>query len=803
MRETSTVRQPKNVDSLNGMPAMTGNTNHPTFEARKRDGIPRSALSDKREPAPPATHLRLVDGYPRGHNPFGDDVDGVVDSYPRDRNPFDNDDTELADDYPLGLNPFGEDDTEAYVGPYVGPTCRGAGRDAGPLPDTADDPDAKCNLRKERPVAPPRASLRRGTTHVAREQQPDAKEMPSHGRSDRTTPDGPPCAAQPVQAGRQSNAGTLHKGADRQDGAAARHRQTPSAPRVPEIHSQPLHQRAVAPADDGEGLSSAITSLQNALLRCPAAPAKAGERVRLPRPRPHGDVRYLSPPTPLRIYSEDLYRALVPSVEGMGHPDAARIAKALAPLAQWAAADGYAALDAALLRDTLDGRLRGLPLETLSRLSRLAALDDKTRQKILRDVARRLGAKVQADSPKARRAQACLDIASALLDVVGEKCLEHARAMAWQRQVPVAIDAAGRDAAPELEAALRAMWDGDLILRDPAECRADSLVRILFSMPDAQRRALSKAFESARDAQQGDSPLELAVRRHLARLEPDLVVREQLLKYVRQLRNAARAMQGEAPVAAALTAHASDYLPPHGSIPKNGTFLGRLWGRIRSAFGGTPKTRDAVRTQTKQLIRHLAGGNGLNAGQLDEWNNATKRLTAKRGDEAQALVDQLIQDRLGKLDGDDLVALSATLEDLRRSTGRDEPLTDLERISRDFYSRVRCALEKEKAVRRASRAIATLADALSSRPKDLLSALDALADAEIDMPGHQSELELYAAGLRRLDPAVKRKLDKRLNGRKGISKYVDGIRRFIGSGPATWHHYRARQLDTLARAARA
>jgi hypothetical protein len=573
---------------------------------------------------------------------------------------------------------------------------------------------------------------------------------------------------------------------------------------------------APASADGHPDVRLALSSLQGTLEKAAAHAPVSADRAS----RATGDARLRAiarsrrtSGNPLGDRSLAFYKALVPLAGAAHSARNKRVAVSLAALAQRAAAEGYDAVSTQLIRRTLAPRLHSLPLETLCELGRLRYSDDRNREEILLRAADLLGANKRRRTRKVEQAGRELEVAAAMLSVIGELCHEHARAMSWDRQVAIAIEAARNGHHEQLDAALRELWRGDLLTGEMERPRVSRLMDAIGRLAMDQRYALGAMLGVTEQADARSDNFARFEEHHLAEFEHDEAIRRQMARFIAQLRAATRAMlpaetHGDAVVGPTADTGSGRFDAVHypAALKREQTIRGtfnRFRGWIAATFRRRPKTHDLAKAQIKQAILTLIDGGSPNADQLGALQSANRRLNGKLGQVKGASVHRmLIQDRLSKLNPDQLARLALCVAAARDSIS-SQAGPDGQDVIADFHAHVADALEREAGIRNGAKALTQLQEALPNarrRPEKLLDALDALADAATAAPDSQSELDFHEDVLRRLDPAVRKTLHKRLNGRGGLERHLRGVDSLIWHTPVAWSHYRRHQLETLSRA---
>lgn len=805
--------------------------------------------------------------YPAGYNPFGDDEDdsppvaNTPSAAERDRasrGPAIARDARHGssitvgasrDDYPAEYNPFGDDDDDAPMG------NGSSGVEAGAYPmrthgstahqrDLATAGDANANADPavtgrtgRKPIPKPRSSMRVGSadrnatrnggananvgTTVA---GPDTRNIAASIAINDAVNDAiggrpvdtPAHLVQPLYASIRRTSTDSGYPSDPSstdsDHVYSAIDEPASARRLGRAPLPPLPATAAIGATawisplDRLDVGIALAALDSALSA--AAPVdSSGTTVRAKR---HGP--------PLKTRCGSFHRALM-QVQQKHPASIKQTARIVVALGRQATAEGYAALQNNLIRDTLKPRLHVHTLDELCALARLADRNDGTRQDLARQIAQVLGTGKRRTAPKAQAAKAQQDVAEALLNFVGELAREHATAKSWDTQIAALLAAAGRGAATEIDAALQDMWSGDEALGDPAEPRQKRLIEYIRRLPADQRQDLAGMLNvsigpgtSQRQAAAfGRLPHHFAMYEQvqMRQLQADGVLRHQMRKYLQDLRAALRGATGNHPPQAdgSVIVQANQASDARNEFPPRIRRQPGLWTRLRRGlsafFARRATTTNALRTQVRATVSDILKNGSLTGEQSTELTQAIRNVVAKRG---ESNATDMLRDHIGayldKLD-------PAQLSSLRKHVAEALSSAPLNRLSgthplRRFHAGLARALDQEPGIRHCANALALLTPALRhlKRPDAMLPALDALADARLHLTASQSELDLYEAALARLDPSVRASIRRNLNGRNGVMRHAAAIQANSFSS-APWSRYRRHQLDVLARVAAA
>jgi hypothetical protein len=567
--------------------------------------------------------------------------------------------------------------------------------------------------------------------------------------------------------------------------------------------------RAAEHPDVADALSRLSIALGSAAADAPASARKAA--------RPGGGARLRAIMTrtprlssePLYDYSMNVYKLLVsPS----GTAGSKQLSTALAALTQRATDEGYDAVVKQLVERTLGPRVHSLPFETLCELGRLKDTDNKTRQAVLSRTADLLGANKRRQTRKVEQAVKQLDVASSLLSAIGELCHEHARAMSWDRQISIALEAARKGQYEQLDAALREMWSGDLLMGEVEQARVSRLMDAVKRLGATQREELAAMLGVTDKSNEPSRIFDQFKHGYLPRFETDEAIRGQLDKFIEHLRVATRAvlrqdMAGGLGVSPAQPGAASgfesaDY--PSAVRPRKAirTTFSRFGDWMAASFRRRPTAHDAVKRHVKQAVQTLIEGGRLTREQIDALRAVNERSESKLGHaRSDSMLHILVHDRLSKLEPGQLASLAVNLAEANREVSS---LGQELQIVRPLYEKLGNALARESGIRRGAAALTRVMNALprTRHPEELLDALNSLADAQCHALDQQSELDFYEDALRRLGSPAQKALNKRLNGRDGILRYARNIDSLLRPAPSAWSHYRWHQLDTLARAVR-
>jgi hypothetical protein len=771
-------------------------------------------------------------GYPAGYNPFGDDEDDIPTAgnpplaagrdhaspgqsirrdaghgsstgnagrqagYPAAYNPFSDDEDDPA---AMGNNPSG-----AEAGAYATPTRLPMGQQYSHAADANTNTDRLITETTGRkPVPKPRSSMRAAHGNDAGNDAnagrlvhtPDRLAQPLYAQIRRTSTDsGYPSDPSSTDSDHAYSA---------IDEPAPATRRLPRAPLPPLPATAPIGTAAWIPPLDRLDVGIALATLGSALNAAPPVDASAAA---LPAKR--------SGP-PLNARCASLYRALMEIQQK--HPASMKqTARMVVALGRQATADGYAELQNALIRDTLTPRLHVHTLDELCALARLADRNDRTRQDLAQGIAQVLGIDKRRTAPKARAAKAHQDVAEALLNFIGELAREHAIQQSWDTRVAALLAAAGRGAATEIDAALQDMWSGDVALGDAAAPRRERLIGYIRRLPADQRRDLAAMLDvpfGLQEPQPGAAPsgrlphhFAMYEQVQMRQLQAEGTLRHQMRKYLQDLRAAAMVAtaghppQAEAAVIARMdqTPDARNEFPPR--IRRKPSLATRLRRRLSAFFSRRATTTNELKTQVRATVADIQKNGRLTEEQSTELTQALRNVVAKRGEsKATDMLQGHISACLDKLDPAQLSSLRAHVAEALSSA----PLNRLSGTHplRRFHAGLARALHQEPGIRHCANALTRLTPALRhlKQPDAMLPALDALADARLHLTASQSELDLYEAALARLDPSVRARIRKQLNGRHGVLRHAAAIQAYSFPS-APWSRYRRHQLDVLARA---
>lgn len=514
--------------------------------------------------------------------------------------------------------------------------------------------------------------------------------------------------------------------------------------------------------------------------------------------------------TTIRRYSAYVYDALV----RRDIPARNRhLAERLADLVRQASVDGYDALHAHFVRDMLIARLPRLPVEVLGDLARLDRRQDESRVAILWQTETYMAGARGVNASNGRLVGIRSEAAAALLSLVGQLAVIHATPKIWSEPVTALMEAARLYKPQRIAAALRSMWDGELLMGDPKTSVTERLVRGVGQLGRQQRFALARML-GLLDGGGDAATLNFArfEKSDLPRLIADPVILAQIRKYIGQLKAALRivisAGSGRRAAARLRSETGEDAkglsVPPscdsESSITK---FMSKLSSRYnRLLFWRRPTLAHTANAQiefilTQLSLRELDQGEAQRVRLLQLMQTVGMKLSRPN---LAPLYLELLQRQLCKLDWEQLHAI------------RDNPVliqdTDMERNADGgkliLSARLRQAIDREPAYRYAAIALAQILSALrkDQDTSALRHALDMLADAQYHMPAGQSELDCYENALRRLDPAVCKDLHALLNGEAGWRRRAAALLSTMATEPASSRHYRSRQLEALALAVR-
>lgn len=701
-------------------------------------------------------------------------------------------------------------------------------------------PTSTSSMRMDSPGAPRPFVLVRGTNPFddSSSLYPDEEAAPSssHGVAESTitdTPRAPATApAKPPRAepGAQPGAYAAHT-----DGFAPRAFRAPPAAVItrPEQHPD---------------VGAALDALKHALDAAAAQAPTAASAPRTPRFTGAAVLRKIAraqqrSPDALHHRALDFYKAATALSIRQDKTAVRQAAVTLAALSQRATAEGYAAVDQHFFKRILTPLLHSLPLSTLGDLAHLNDRDDETGKQILRQAGKLLGAGQRRRTAKAEHAAREHAVASVLLGVLAETSREQLRAASGDRPASAALEAARNGQFQQLDAALREMCHGDQLIGDMERSRASRLVDMIGRLGWHQQEAMATMAGATdrRDATTDTFDEFMEIR--IADFEPDKAVRDQMIRFVQDLRAACRTVsKRDAPVDTDTRRQPADagagigaanppalhqpalHQPAPAAAPgayppviTPGKTLGRSFREFRASiaarFRRTLTTQEAAKAQIKQAVLALIAGDRLGSDQLSALQPAARQDGIRPGAQAgrqpvrkpappasASLQRQLIRERLLKLDPGHLAQLDVNLAQARgQLRAAAQPDATLEA----FYDMVQGQLEREAGIRRGAAALGQVVAALSrtDKPEKLLDALDVLADAQCQALAHQSEQDFYEDALDRLGEPTRAAACKRLRGRDDVQRHMRGIADVLSYAPPAWLQFRQTQLRLLWRAA--
>ncbi|ARP83926.1 hypothetical protein CAL12_26000 [Bordetella genomosp. 8] len=540
-------------------------------------------------------------------------------------------------------------------------------------------------------------------------------------------------------------------------------------------------------------------------------------------------------PDALHYRALDFYKSLIALTETDGDAKAVRrVALMVAALAQRGHAEGYDAVDRQFVKRILDPLMHSLPLETLSSLARLNDRTDDMGDNILREAGKLLAVRPPSDrkaaTPKARQAAREHNAASLLLGTVAELAREHIRAASWDRPGAAILEAAANGQAQQIDAGIREMVYGDLL---SGEIDLPRVERLMDSM-----RRLSSTQQYAMATMLGETPERNAATRtfgkfmteELADFERDVAIRDQMTRFVDDLRTACRGILAGAARepgfrmrGANIRAIPDAALPPNaaeGSAPTTEPPTGQPeyppvvtpYTTLRMSFRNarhsiaaklrwTPTPQDAAKALIKGAVNALIAGDRLTHRQLQALQDLTQRRDGKgRATAASMPLNALVRERIAKLDPARLArlqdSLAAARHELQSAAAPDAGLAEL-------YRALHLRLEKEAGIRKGAVALAGVIATLprKKQAEALLAALDKLSDAQCQSLKHQSEMDFHEEALNRLGAPARKALHKLLSGRDDVRRYMERLHGQISYMPKVWQQYRQSQLEILSRLA--
>ncbi|WP_145925357.1 hypothetical protein [Bordetella sp. H567] len=591
---------------------------------------------------------------------------------------------------------------------------------------------------------------------------------------------------------------------------------TKRAPAEVPVSPPPVRQQAavIARAEQHPDVEAALHALRDAVTQAaPRTPEASRKTTRYTGARPLQNIARAQRHSKDVLHQRAMgfYKAAIAlSRDPNGAASQKNAAIMLAALAQRAEAEGYEAVEKDLVKRVMTPLLHSLSLEALCQLARLNDRDDGLGDQILHDAGKLLGTDKPPQTADGAQARRQSNVASALLGLLAELSREHARAASWDGQVAAALEAARNGQHQRLDAALREMWQGDLLAGDIGTPRSQRLKELVERLAPDQQDALARMLGTDGAVDAATINFNDFTLRHLGEFETDPTMHRQMLGFIEHLRAASRAT---------LHAGTNAFAPAGQPVPQSGAdasvfparitppaTLGSTFRRLRQSVASTFRrkatTRDAAKTEINKAVLQLIAGGRLDATHVQALQSVNDKLADKLGrSKGTTFQGVLVQEALSRLSPDQLGQLRASLTAARNdphvSTGQDTGV-------KAFYRMLETRLDREAHIRRGAAALNEVLAALQQprHPEKLVTALDLLADVHVQAPPQQSELDYYADALGRLGDTARATLQKRLKGREDIQRHMRGIRDELIHEPAAWLQYRHGQLNTLSVAAR-